>query len=873
MESFMMTYLGVYLDELEEQLQILDRSVLELEGESANLETIQTIFRAAHTLKGSSAAMGLHYLKDVTHHLESVFDALRQHRLSVTPALINLLFRCIDYLKEQQARLRQGQLEEVHNDELISLLEQCLSGSASAGHARAAAHPEALPAHPDAWASHAEASAAQAAESAVTAGAAAEAVNDAGNEPPAAWTDAEWNAISKHRDEGVSVYRVEVALAPDTEMPRVRAMLVHRILSESGELAGIQPPLADWDTDGLLVKAPLTFALASGIAEDEIRQRLERISQVKRVAIAPLVLQGAAAEGTEQPSADAEPASRPVQASQAKPQAQVQQTVRVDVDRLEHLLNLVGELIIGNTRLQDLKKRFDDRFKQEPEAAALSEVSDQLGRIIAELQAGMMKTRMLPIENLFSRFPRLVRDLSQQAGKEIDFIIEGKETELDRTLIEEINDPLIHILRNAADHGLEPPDERESKGKPRKGRLKLQASHRENAIMIRISDDGRGIDPRKIKRKAVQKGFITEEAAADMTEKELISLIFHSGMSTAEQVTELSGRGVGMDIVRARIEKLNGLIDIDTELGQGTVFTIKLPLTLAISKSLLVKLGQHTLALPLVNVIETFRLSDADIQRVHGQEVCCVRGEILPLIRLHRKLNAAREGQGYAVMIGAADKRVCLFVDRLIANQEIVMKPLGSYLGQVPYLSGATLLGDGSIALILDIHAVMREAGTNVWRTAKADAKDSSGIIKLLVFILDGERYALDIRETKEIIKVPELHRVASPPPEVCGLIDLRGELMPVVDLRACLNMPDAGLNELSRIMIMNVNGSMTGILVDQVTEVIHVPMDEVEPVPEGAFGLSAAYSQGICKQGGHLVTLMNMNAIVRLKGVNIGYA
>ncbi|QHW34163.1 chemotaxis protein CheA [Paenibacillus rhizovicinus] len=853
MESFMMTYLGVYLDELEEQLQILDRSVLELESESASLETIQTIFRAAHTLKGSSAAMGFHYLKDVTHHLESVFDALRQHRLNVTPGLINLLFQCIDYLKEQQAHFRQGQLEEGRDDELISRLQQCLSGSPPAEQGNAERKEPFV-------------------------NAAATAIDANIHQPEAGrktiWTDEERSVILRHRKEGTSLYRIEVSLAPDTEMPRVRATLLHRIITESGDLAGVQPPLADWDTDGLLVKEPLTFALATGTAADEIRQRLERVSQVKSVSIAPLVLADPAADArnsAEESSFDLDNASRPAQTSQSK--ALVQQTVRVDVDRLEHLLNLVGELIIGNTRLQDLKKRFNDRFKHEPEAAVLSEVSDQLGRIISELQPGMMKTRMLPIEHLFSRFPRLVRDLSQQAGKEIDFIIEGKETELDRTLIEEINDPLIHILRNAADHGLEAPDEREAKGKPRKGRLTMQASHRENAIMIRISDDGRGIDPARIKRKAIQKGFISEEAAADMTDKEAISLIFHSGMSTAEQVTELSGRGVGMDIVRARIEKLNGLIEIDTELGKGTVFTIKLPLTLAISKCLLVQLGQHTLALPLVNVIETFRLSDADIQQVHGQEVCCVRGEILPLIRLHRKLNAVREGQGYAVMIGAAEKRVCLFVDRLIANQEIVMKPLGAYLGRIPYLSGATLLGDGSIALILDIHAVMREAGTNVWRMAKSNVKDPSSIVKLLVFMLDGERYALDIRETKEIIKVPELHRVASPAPEICGLIDLRGELMPVVDIRTCLGMPDAELSELSRIMIMNVNGSMTGILVDQVTEVIHVPMDEVEPAPEGIFGSSAAYAQGICKQDGNLVTLMNMNAIVRLKGATMSYA
>ncbi|WP_372635133.1 chemotaxis protein CheW [Cohnella sp.] len=884
MDHFASTYLSVFLDELEEQLLTLDHSILELESGGNQQDTIQKIFRAAHTLKGSSAAMGFHQMKEVTHRVESVFDLLRQDRLSLSSTLINTLFDCIDYLKSQREALRQGRTEEQPHGTLLIALNDCLSGrpAVSAGKEETDGLPE---------------------------------LNGCeGTE--SGWAQTELEEMARKREEGVPLYLVSVTLTAGADMPTVRAMLVHRTLSETGEVIALKPSLADWENEELLLSGPISYVIASGHPPETIGSNVLQLSQINDVNVqliesfpqpgrergrtkaeafldehaapvaasvaaldaAPVSASGPAASApTAAPDAVASVSSASLPSApagkleaSAEGKASIQQTVRVDVKRLEHLLNLVGELIIDNTRLQEVRRKLGERDKQDQDVATLGEVTDHLNRVIAELQEGMMKTRMLPIEQLFNRFPRLVRDLSQQAGKEIQFTIEGKETELDRTLIEEIGDPLIHILRNAADHGIESPDEREKLGKPRKGLLLLQASHQENAIVIRVKDDGRGIDPEKVKRKAVHKGFITELEAARLSDKELIALIFHSGMSTAEQVTELSGRGVGMDIVRTQIEKLNGLIDIDTTLGQGTEITIKLPLTLAITRSLLVELGKHTVAIPLVHVLETFQLSSANIQSVHGKEICTVRGDIFPLVRLHGKLRTepARAGKGYAVMIGAAERRVCLYVDRLVANQEIVMKPLSAYLGQVPYVSGSSILGNGSIAYILDVNAVVRDAGTVIdpGRVGRHAVK-SVHTEKRVTFMLGDQRYALDIGQVKEIIRVPALLQVASTSPEMLGMFNLRGSLLPVVDLAQCLGLSPLPIGEESRVIVMREGGSDIGVLVDSVTEVFNMPDSEVETTPAAIANVASEFIRGIHKRGDELTVLLRTDKLLAASG------
>ncbi|SDW54796.1 chemotaxis protein CheW [Paenibacillus sp. CF384] len=856
-ESFALTYLGVFLDELEEQLQVLDESILELENDGNSPETIQTIFRAAHTLKGSSAAMGFHSMKEVTHKVESVFELLRQNRLMVSKRLINVLFQCIDYLKAKKETLRKGDF----NDEPIETLVELLDGIMND-------QPETV----------------QGAFGNTNTG------NEVKSQLFQGWSESEIALRNEKLNEGIPSYEVNITLAEHVDMPTVKAMVILRNLGELGDVLGTTPPIGMWEQEDLLRTEPIYFLLATLSSESDIIRKVEEASQISEFSVKSLMVEGAQAAiptkivnqpilSVEQtaasgvvPTGDQSAAG----AVQSDAKVQIQHTVRVDVNRLEHLLNLVGELIIDNTRIREVRRRFEERFKQEPETLLLGEITDHLGRVIAELQEGTMKTRMMPIEQLFNRFPRLVRDVADQSGKEVSFVLEGKETELDRTLIEEIGDPLIHIIRNAIDHGLETPEIREKLGKNRKGNLMLRAGHQENAIVITLADDGRGIDLNRIKQKAIQKGFISEDEAARLSDKETISLIFHSGMSTAEQVTELSGRGVGMDIVRTHIEKLNGIINIETTPGEGTVFTIKLPLTLAISRSLLVQMGKHTLAIPLTNVVETFRLTPDDVQIVNGEEVCVVRGEILPLVRMHRRLGTTENdsnAKGYAVMIGLAEKRVCLYVDKLIANQEIVMKSLGSYLGQVAYVSGATILGDGRIALILDVNAVIRDSGATIRKNDSSEQQAAGRKVKLVTFDLENEHYALDINRAKEIIKVPSILRMANAPSEVLGLMNLRGELLPVIDIKTCLGMYPTEPDEHSRIIILNEDGRDIGILVDRVKEVLHVRHNQIESAPKDFAMISEQYIGGICKTDDQLVIILELDRMLRSRGWDLIHA
>ncbi|MEI7026356.1 chemotaxis protein CheW [Paenibacillus sp. y28] len=841
-------YMGVFLDELNEQLLILDHLLLELELAGNNPEMLQTIFRAAHTLKGSSAAMGFERMKDLTHKLESVFDQLRREELQLTPPLANSVFRCVDYLKEQREKFMQGNYAEDAIDELLAELESFLNGTAP-GAVLSAAAGSPLPMR--------------------------QVICDHTLFSALGLSGADQDHLLGLLGEGRDVLAINVTLQRDIDMPGARILLIYRSLQELGAMLAVSPPMVLLESDEWRTgHAFIILAPAEGKSEENVRQELEGLSQVEAVELTRLTkaqLQpGHPAACAEEAGAALRTAAAP--AADTKPA--VQTTVRVDVARLERLLDLVGELIIDQTRLQEVKERLNDRFKNESEVILMNDISNHLGRVVSDLQDGIMKTRMLPIEQLFNRFPRLVRDLAQQANKEISFTMEGKETELDRTLIEEISDPIIHILRNAADHGLEPPEEREKLGKPRKGRLHLKASHQENAILISIADDGRGIDAQKIKQSSVRKGFVTQEEADRMSERELIHLIFRSGLSTADRVTELSGRGVGMDIVRAHIEKLNGIIEIDTTPGEGTVFTVKLPLTLAIIRSLLVKLGERTFAIPLVNVTEIIRLTTEDIQTIHGQEVCLVRGEILPLVRMHQKLHVqARAGEEsddarrlFVVIIGIAEKRVCLLVDRPLADREIVIKSMGSYVGQVPYVAGSTILGDGHVALILDVAAIIREAGTSLSSSRQEHVHAMTARAaerKLVTFMLDSEKYALDIHQVKEIIRVPAIAKMVTSSPAVLGIINLRGSLLPVFDLRNWFGMGDKAFTQHTRIIVMEAGGKTIGVLVDQVTEVQAVREDEMESAPERTRRPEGEAIRGVCNIGGRLVMLLQLNHLL----------
>ncbi|TBL75071.1 chemotaxis protein CheW [Paenibacillus thalictri] len=845
-EHMVSPYMNVFLDELEEQLQVLDEQLLALEREGSDPTIIQTMFRAAHTLKGSSAAMGFEQMKELTHSVESAFDLLRSGAMQLRPGVVDTLFRCVDYLKQQREHFFNGLYEELPVHQLMDELHLHCRSKLGAAELEP---PGSTKSGPN-W-----------------------------TEP--VYQEEEAALIASYADQGGMVHNVQFSLHAETDMPAARALLIYEALKELGQVLACSPTPEELKMD---LTCPDVFSCALsldvGVEQETVRHKLAGYTELEHMNIreltgdrrTPAIAGNIEAAALTSSEARKDEQARETAGSETK--ARGSQTVRVDVQRIEHLINLVGELIIDQTRLQEAGKQLRARFKGESEIALLEDITHHISRVIAELQEGMMKTRMLPIEQLFDRFPRLVRDLAQRSGKEIELIIEGKETELDRTLIEEISDPLIHMLRNAADHGLESPEEREKLGKPRKGQIVLKATHQEESIVITIADDGRGIDPQKSCRKAIEKGFITKEEAAKMTDKERLSLIFLSGVSTAEQISDISGRGVGMDIVRSRIEKLNGLIDIDTTVGGGTVFTIKLPLTLAIIRSLLVQLGDSTYALPMVNVIEIMRLKQEEIATVHGQEVCTVRGEIWPLVRLNRLLNTsqsadggtARSGRLYAVMIGMAEKRLCLLVDRPLAIQEIVMKSLGDYGKKADFISGSTILGDGSVALILDVNSIVTRTGAvrHADRTAReAEKHDRHNEWKAVTFSIGSETYALDISSVKEIIPTPAVSKITAAGGSVPGWIQLRGDLLPVYELNRRMAAHDIAPPGAGYIMVIEGNNGDIGVRVDRVLEVRTISEEAVEAPPESVTrAAGGGIVSGICKLNGETVILLDIDHV-----------
>lgn len=838
-------YLGVFLDEMHEQLQYLDESLLVLESSGCQDTIIQKIFRAAHTLKGSSAVMGFKQLNGLTHQMESVFDLIRGGQLEVSPELLNILFDCIDFIKQLRHSILGGVMEEGDTSDLMSRLEE-VRVSAAVG--AATREPEARPPSP---ALH------------------------------IVFNDVHRKQIQEALDSGSEVMAIHVQLAEEESMKYVRAKLAEINLMEQGEIAVCFPELEMIEKDEMFAGA-IVYILITRQMQQDIMASLKQISQIDSVHVEYITnlnlntfVEGKVVPRVEKDK-DHQKGTLKAKEITGVPETklQVAQTVRVDVERLEGLLNLVGELIIDNTRLHSISVKLGEQLKNNSDINVLNDIANHLNMVISDLQEGMMKTRMLPIEHLFGRFPRMIRDLAQKSGKSIELVIEGKETELDRTLIEVISDPLIHILRNSADHGLEAPEERAAMGKPRKGTIVLRASHQGNMIVITIADDGRGIDAHKVKEMAVRKGFASAEEVAHMSEKELVLLIFRSGVSTAQQVSDLSGRGVGMDIVKSHIEKLNGVIDIETTPNEGTVFTIKLPLTLAIIRSLLIKLGTSTFAVPLVNVIEIFRLKTSDILTVQGKEVCKFRNQVLPLVRLHSRLQVeeaqdAAQDRLFVVIVGLADKRVCLIVDQTIGNQEIVIKSLGNYIGNVSYIAGSTILGDGHVAHILDVGSIAREAGSSyesiLLSEAAEGAKRDEENGKYVTFRLSEMHFAIPIRKMKEIVPVPEIHPLASASSHVLGMINLRGLLFPVYDIRLRLGMSTHDRSSSSRILICEVSGHEVGLLVDEVSEVRPLPKAHLDETPDHVLRKSEML-EGIYKNDQQFIHLLNLEKLINLE-------
>ncbi|MDF9839509.1 MULTISPECIES: chemotaxis protein CheA [unclassified Paenibacillus] len=680
----------LYLEEAEEQIQLLEQEIMILEQEGGKEAVIQRLFRAAHTLKGSSAAMGFEDIKNLTHEMENVLDRMRTGSMSVSEELINTLFRCLDTLNMLKSQVEQGVTTGADIREVVKELRRLAAGE----------------------------------EAAAISGLAIR--KTCGENIPLVSKERE--LLNEVRAAGLQGRFVEVKVDGACQMKAARALLLHKWLEEKLMVLYMYPPVQEIGEEQ---EEPLKLRfLLTGHEWERIESECREICKGEGVEDIRFLDEELHPLEQAQPAAADESSlmesSSPVQQPGNDSKRTAGASVRVDVERLENLINLVGELVIDQTRITQVGSVIRDLLGSGADDTMddFDSIANHISRVVGELQESVMKTRMLPIERLFTRFPRMVRDLSHKVGKSIQLILEGKETEVDRTVIEEITDPLIHLIRNSLDHGIETPDVRRRAGKPETGIIRLSAEHKENQVVLSLVDDGAGIDPRQIGRIAVSKQLITQTQASQMSEQELIQLIFEPGFSTAKELSDISGRGVGMDIVRSHIEKLNGLIDVDTRLGAGTTFTIKLPLTLAIVRGLLIRIHQSVYALPISSVVEIMRLPGREIHSIKGQRVVMIRDKVLQLVWVHDFFNVPKREFGsdnnvFIVIIGSADRRMALVVDELIGNQEIVVKSMGAYVGKVEGISGATILGDGGVALIMDVTGIFNLAGRD--RIAKEE--------------------------------------------------------------------------------------------------------------------------------------------------------
>lgn len=712
-------YLSLFLEEAREHLQAITDRLLDLEREPAELQHVHEIFRSAHTLKGMAATMGFEDMAHLTHEMENVLDRVRNGELAVTPALGDLLFRCLDALETMVANIEEGGDGAGDVADIVRALRAVAEGR--------------MPDEAMGGESGAEREAAADGSGQVsTGGAAEEATPQAGSGDVAAiggdFNEYEWTVIQQSREAGMSALIITVRLDPACVLKAARVFLVFRELEAFGEVIRSHPSVEDLENEKF--DDSFTVVLITDQSAETVRERILNISEIASVDVvpvgegqarremaaasapsapadAPSTPSAAPTSGAVAPGAQAGPSAGSSRSESAGPRSRKGsgRTIRVDLERLDQLMNLFSELVIDRGRLEQLARELNH--------PTLLETVEHMSRISSDLQNLVLTMRMVPVENVFNRFPRMVRDLSRELGKRVELVIEGAETELDRTVVDEIGDPLVHLLRNAIDHGLEPVEERRQAGKPETGQVKLSAYHSGNHVIIEVSDDGRGINRDKVLRKALERGLITQREAEGLTDEQVYNLLFMSGFSTAETVTDISGRGVGLDVVRSKIESLGGTVSVQSEPGVGTTFQIQLPLTLSILDALLVQVEAEKYAIPLSSVLEAAIYKPEAVHTARGQPVVDFRGRLVPLVFL-KDVFAVPDAGGpkptdvQVVIVRKGEKMAGLVVDRLIGQQEIVLKSLGKYLPHVFAISGATILGDGQVALILDCNALVK---------------------------------------------------------------------------------------------------------------------------------------------------------------------
>lgn len=691
-------YLEIFIEETKEHLQSLNEQLLVIEAEPENMDTINEIFRAAHSLKGMAGTMGYKRMQRLTHDMENIFSEIRNGKMKVSASLVDVLFQCLDALEAYLDNIVNSADEGTDDNEpIINKLNEILQNGIGGGESAPKEKPK-------------------------------EAAEEETSKPEGFVmrhneimidNEAE-EALAEARKNGANIYGITVYVQESCILKAARAFLVFKAIEEMGQIVRSNPDIQDIEDE----KFEFHFALyvASENSLEDVLNEIKKVSEIEE-AIGEQVdhIAAPAAESeaessekeeekqeekqSEKPAAEAQTAAKPAAKATGKPI--VNRTVRVDIEKLDSLMNQVSELIIAKNSLVSIGVN----NAQNRNMAGFQEQIEYLERITTSLHESVMKVRMVPIESVVNRFPRMIRDLSKKLDKKMQLYMSGEETELDRTVIDEIGDPLMHLLRNSADHGLESKEMRAERGKPAVGSIFLDAYQDGNSVVIEVRDDGNGIDVESVRRKAIDRGVITREQADTMNDKEVTDLLFMPSFSMAKKISDISGRGVGLDVVKSKIEALGGDVEVQSVLGEGSAFIIRLPLTLAIIQALMVEIGEEKYAIALASIDGIEDIPASDVKYVETKEVIHIRGSVIPIIRLREILdlpvNKEEEENLTVVLVKKGDKVSGLVVDNLIGQQEIVIKSPGKYISIAKIISGATILGDGEVALILDANAII----------------------------------------------------------------------------------------------------------------------------------------------------------------------
>lgn len=675
-------YLEMFIDESKEHLQACSEHLLELEKNPRDLAIVSEIFRSAHTLKGMSATMGYEDLADLTHKMENVLDAIRNAKIDVTAEILDVVFESVDHLEEMVNDVANGGDGKRDVSETVAKLNRIEAGE----DIQTTALPVATP----------------------TVETVASTLN---------FDTFENTVIAQSAEQGFQAYEIYVTLREDCLLKAARVFMIFEILEKLGEVIKAVPSVDKLEEEQFDSEFQIGFISKEDATS--LQQQLMKVSEVAAVRVQAIeanveqtVVEESVVEAVQsvQPvptveTVEVAPVQKSEKAAPAKAQAATSKTIRVNIERLDILMNLFEELVIDRGRLQSIAADVNHM--------ELTETVERMSRTMGDLQTIVLTMRMVPVETVFNRFPKMVRQLSRDLNKKIRLDIIGAETELDRTVIDEIGDPLVHLIRNSVDHGIESPAERVAKGKPEEGVVQLRAFHSGNHVFIEIEDDGAGVNREKVLKKAISRGLVTPEVAATLSDKQVAEFIMAPGFSTADVISDVSGRGVGLDVVKTTIESLGGQISIDSTPGSGSIFSIQLPLTLSIISVMLVEIEQESYAIPLSSIIETSIIRTSDILNAHNQKVIDFRGKVVPLVFLEEIFEVPRaepktDDFHSVVIVRKNDKLAGLVVDSFIGQQEIVLKSLGNYLTNIFAISGATILGNGKVALIVDCNALIK---------------------------------------------------------------------------------------------------------------------------------------------------------------------